>query len=141
MMLQNILYYTPRLLVALILLQTLYFKFGIGGPEALAESQEIFGIMSEAILGSAEQEAVMRIGTGILELATAVLIIVPSTAYIGAIIGAGTMAGAVMSHLLFIGIEVRGDGGQLFIMAILVLLSAIKVAFDEKDKILGIFKK
>ena len=133
--------YAPRVIVAFILLQTLYFKFGIGGVEALNESKEIFGVITAATLGSAEYESYMRIGTGIFELIASILILFNGTVIFGAILGAGLMGGALLSHFLFIGIEVRGDGGQLFIMALVVLLCCIKVLFDKKELLLALLNR
>lgn len=133
--------FLPRIIVAFILLQTLFFKFGIGGQEALQESQEIFGAIALATLGSADYEPVMRIGTGILELAASILILLNATAYIGALLSAALMAGALLSHLLFIGIEVRGDNGQLFIMALIVFISSVKVVFDNWHKVTNLIAR
>lgn len=131
----------PRIVIAFILLQTLYFKFGIGGQEALEESKELFGMITSAAFGSAEYEVYMRIGTGVLELLASFLVILGATAYLGALLSAGLMGGAILSHLLFIGIEVRGDNGLLFAMALIVLLASLKVLFDEKKKILKLLGK
>ncbi|MFT7163081.1 MAG: hypothetical protein ACI9GZ_004281, partial [Bacteroidia bacterium] len=70
-----------------------------------------------------------------------ILILLGTTAYLGALLSAGLMGGAILSHLLLIGIEVRGDNGLLFAMAVIVLLASVKVLFDEKEKILRILGK
>ncbi|MFY0650434.1 MAG: DoxX family protein [Cyclobacteriaceae bacterium] len=131
----------PRLIVAFVLLQTLYFKFGIGGEAALAESKDIFGAIALAILGNADYESYLRIGTGLIELVASILILINRTAIFGALLAVGLMAGAILSHLLFIGIEVMNDGGQLFMMAIIVLLAASKVFFDERHVLLNLLAK
>jgi uncharacterized membrane protein YphA (DoxX/SURF4 family) len=138
---KNILKYAPRIIAAFILLQTLYYKFGIGGIEALNESKEIFGTIAEAALGSAEYESYMRIGTGVLELATSILLLLNRTAIFGALLGAGLMGGALLSHILFIGVIVGEDGGQLFTMALIVLLCSLKVAYDEKENFFSLLNK
>ena len=138
---KNIIKYAPRIIAAFILLQTLYFKFGIGGIEALNESKEIFGTITEATFGSAKYESYMRIGTGVLELVAAILLLLNRTAVFGALLGAGLMGGALMSHILFIGIIVREDGGQLFTMALIVLLCCLKVAYDEKEKLFSLIRR
>ena len=94
-----------------------------------------------AAFGTVEYEAYMRISTGVLELLASVLVILGTTAYLGALLSAGLMGGAILSHLLFIGVEVRGDNGLLFTMAVIVLLASLKVLFDEKEKILRIMSK
>jgi hypothetical protein len=51
------------------------------------------------------------------------LLLIPATVFIGAFLGIGLMAGAIFSHLTILGIESNGDGGQLFIIAVVVLVS------------------
>lgn len=101
-------YWIARLLAAVILLQTLYFKFG--GSE---ESVYIFT--------KAGMEPWGRFGTGGLELITAILLLINPTSWIGAFIGIGLMAGALVMHLTVLGIDVMGDGGYLFFLACVVL--------------------
>ena len=108
MALKNILSWTLRILAAAILLQTLYFKF-TGQPESV----ELFTKLGVEPWG--------RIGTGILELFASIFLLVPSMVFIGALLGAGLMSGAILAHLTIIGIESKGDGGQLFMLAIIVL--------------------
>jgi uncharacterized membrane protein YphA (DoxX/SURF4 family) len=106
-----ILYWTLRILAAVILLQTLFFKFS-----AAEESVYIFSTLGMEPWG--------RIGTGIAELIASILILIPRTTAFGAVIALGTMSGAIFFHLTRLGIEVQGDHGQLFIYALLVFVSA-----------------
>jgi uncharacterized membrane protein YphA (DoxX/SURF4 family) len=99
-----------RIIAAIILLQTLYFKFS-GHEESVALFTKL-GI-----------EPWGRIGTGVMELIASLLLLIPATVFIGAFLGIGLMAGAIFSHLTILGIESNGDGGQLFIMAVVVLVS------------------
>ena len=101
-----------RCLAALILLQTLFYKFS-----ASAESVYIFSQLSIEPWG--------RIGTGILELIASVLLLVPRTKVVGALLAMGIMAGAIASHFLFLGIEVQNDRGLLFAYAMMVLISSL----------------
>ncbi len=102
--------------MALILLQTLFFKFT--GAE---ESKYIF-----STLMGAENEAFGRIGSGVVELFAVILLFIPSTIWLGALLAFGTISGAIFSHLTKLGIVVKDDGGLLFILAIVVfVLSAI----------------
>ena len=94
-----------QLIVAGILLQTLFFKFT--GAE---ESIYIFSTLGVEPWG--------RIGSGVAELVAAVLLLVPATAPVGALLTMGLMAGAIGSHLTLLGIEIRGDGGLLFGLAV-----------------------
>jgi hypothetical protein len=65
-----------------------------------------------------------RIGSGIMELIASLLILIPRTTVLGALLAMGIMGGALLSHIFILGIAVQGDGGQLFIYALLVLVSA-----------------
>jgi len=126
-------YYIERIssvLAAIILLQTLYFKF-TGAPESVYIFTEL-GI-----------EPFGRIGTGVLELIVSILLILKRTSLIGAIIGLGVISGAILSHVFFLGIEVQNDGGLLFGMAILVFILLLISLILQKDKLLSIlnFKK
>jgi putative oxidoreductase len=94
-----------QLTVAGILLQTLFFKFT--GAE---ESVYIFRTVGAEPWG--------RIGSGIVELVAALLLLVPLTAPLGAMLTMAVMVGAIASHLLFLGIQVKGDGGLLFGLAV-----------------------
>ncbi|MGB4771440.1 MAG: DoxX family protein [Chitinophagaceae bacterium] len=110
-----------RIAIAVILLQTLYFKF-TGHPESVA----LFSKLGVEPWG--------RIGTGVIELIAGLLILVPATALIGAALSLGLMAGAIASHLFVIGIESDNDGGQLFMLAIIVLaLSLVVLAIRRKE--------
>ena len=101
-----------QLAVASILLQTLFFKFT--GAE---ESVYIFSTVGRFV-HIAAVEPWGRIASGIVELIASVLLLVPATASIGAVVTMAVMAGAITSHLLIMGVEVKGDGGLLFGLAI-----------------------
>jgi uncharacterized membrane protein YphA (DoxX/SURF4 family) len=110
-----------QLLVAAILLQTLFFKFT--GAE---ESVYIFTTVGAEPWG--------RIGSGVVELVAAVLLLVPALVPYGAILAMGVMAGAILSHLTILGIEVKGDGGLLFGLALAVFIgSAIVLLIRRAD--------
>jgi uncharacterized membrane protein YphA (DoxX/SURF4 family) len=117
-----------RILAAAIMLQTLYFKF-----TAAEESVYIFSQLGMEPWG--------RIGTGILELIASLLILYPRTALLGALLGAGLMSGAIFLHLTRLGISVKGDGGQLFIYAVVVLLSCCLLLFFFRGHFILFFKK
>jgi hypothetical protein len=113
-----------RIIVAGILLQTLFFKFS--GAE---ESKYIF-----TKLMGAEYEAVGRIGSGIFELISAILILFPGTVAIGAVISLGVISGAILSHLTELGIVVQDDGGTLFILAVTIfVLSLVTLIIHRKE--------
>jgi phosphate/sulfate permease len=102
-----------RVLVALILVQTLFFKFS-GAPESVF------------IFESLGLEPLGRIGSGIVELAAAVLLLLRPTRFValGALLALGTMVGAIGAHLTTLGIVVQDDGGLLFAMALLVFAAS-----------------
>ncbi|WP_109830450.1 DoxX family protein [Reichenbachiella versicolor] len=123
----------PKYIVAGILLQTLWFKFGIGGEDALNESKQLFSSLTIAIFGNSNLEPLFRIGTGVVELLASILIILPKRSLIGALLASGVMLGALISHVFFIGISVDGDGGILMFLATIVLLSSVKIIWDEQE--------
>lgn len=112
MKITTIISWVLRLTAAIIMLQTLFFKF-TGHPESV----ELFTKLGVEPWG--------RIGTGVIELFAGILLLIPSTVSIGAFLGIGLMTGAILSHLSVIGIESKGDGGLLFTMAIIVLISCL----------------
>lgn len=118
-----------QLLVAGILLQTLFFKFT--GAE---ESVYIFSTVGR-FLHIAGVEPWGRIGSGVIELVASVLLLAPSTASIGAIVAMGVMAGAIASHLVILGIEVMGDGGLLFGLALIVFVGSAIVLILRRSQI------
>lgn len=120
----NIVSWACRIIVALILLQTLYFKFT--GAE---ESKYIF----TTLMG--DNEAVGRIGSGVVELIAAVLILYPGTVWLGSLLALGTITGAIFSHLTKLGIVVKDDGGLLFILALVVFVCSATALFIERAAI------
>ena len=101
-----------RITIAIILLQTLYFKF-----TAHPDSVHIFSELGVEPWG--------RIALGIIELITAALILIPRSQIIGIFLSLGIILGAIFSHVLVIGFNVSNDGGGLFTLAIIVFLSAM----------------
>lgn len=118
-----------KIIAAIIMFQTLFYKF----PGA-QESVDLF----TKLVG--ENEAYMRIGTGILELLATILLFIPRTTWFGAILTIGLMCGAILSHITILGIEHNNDGGLLFISAMITLISGIVVLLSEKENI-PFFKK
>lgn len=116
-----------RILPAVILLQTLFFKFS-----AAEESVYIFSTLGMEPWG--------RIGSGVLELIAALLLLYPRTTFIGAGLGAGLMAGAIFFHLTQLGISVKGDGGQLFIYALLTFISCVILLFIYRGELINTLK-
>jgi len=128
MSIKNIISWVLRIVAAVILLQTLYFKF-----TAAPESVELFTKLGVEPWG--------RIGTGIIELFAGILLLIPATGFIGSLLAAGLMSGAILSHLTIIGIESKGDGGQLFMLAILVFICSVITAILHKQQGYSLYNK
>lgn len=109
-----------RIVIAIVLIQTLRFKF-----TAHPDSVYIFTQVGLEPYG--------RIGIGIFELIAGILLLIPKTVWLGASITIGLMFGAIFMHLTKIGIVVNHDSGALFITAIitLILASIILYAFRK----------
>ncbi len=110
----RIISWTLQALAAAILLQTLFFKF-----TGAKESRYIFSTLGLEPWG--------RIGSGVVELVAAMLLLSPRYAAVGAVMAMGVMCGAIISHLTKLGIVVQNDGGLLFTLAIVVLASSVGV--------------
>jgi len=111
-----------QLIVAGILLQTLFFKF-----TGAAESVYIFSTLGAEPWG--------RIGSGVVELIAAVLLLYPATITLGALLSLGVITGAIVSHLTVLGIEVQGDGGLLFVLAVAVFVASAAILFLRRGEI------
>lgn len=127
MNIKNIISWLLRLTVAIILLQTLYYKF-----TAHPDSVHIFSELGVEPWG--------RIGLGIIELITAILVVIPKTKIIGIITSLGIIIGAIGSHLLVLGINVSNDGGGLFTLAIIVFIASIIFLIMHKKDVLALIK-
>jgi uncharacterized membrane protein YphA (DoxX/SURF4 family) len=123
MKMQDIIYWVVRVVAALLMLQTLYFKFT--GAE---ESKYIFSQVGMEPWG--------RIGVGVLELIASTLILISSTAWLGALVALGLMGGAIIMHLTVLGIEVQGDNGRLFSYAVIVAACSLFVLIWNKEQII-----
>ena len=112
-----------RILPAVIMLQTLYFKF-------TAHPQSV------ALFTTLGMEPWGRIGTGILELIASVLILYPRTTGWGAALGLGLMGGALYFHLFTnLGIIVDGDA-VLFIYAVIAFVCCLALLIKYRHQIL-----
>jgi hypothetical protein len=122
-----ILLWTARIVAALIMFQTLFFKFS--GAE---ESIYIFMQVGMEPWG--------RYLIGFLELAASAMLLINRTAFHGAILGLGLMAGAIGMHLTMLGIEVMNDGGYLFMLALIVAICCSVVILFNKKKITALLR-
>lgn len=124
----HIFFWILRLAVAVILLQTLFFKF-----TASEESVYIFSTIGMEPWG--------RIGTGVLELIAALLLLIPRTTAIGAFLATGLMSGALFFHFTTLGIEVKAYGGLLFVYALIVLVCALILLVVHQSQITQLLKQ
>ena len=117
----NVIVWILRIVAAIILLQTLFFKFS-----AAPESVYIFSKLGLEPWG--------RIGSGIVELIASVLLLIPKTTSLGALLAVGVMSGALAAHLTKLGLVVQNDGGELFILALIVFVCcfALLVIFRKQ---------
>ena len=111
-----------QLIVAAILLQTLFFKF-----TGAAESVYIFKTLGAEPWG--------RIGSGVVELIAAALLMFPRTVTLGALLALGTISGAIVSHVTKLGIVVQDDGGLLFGLALVVFVCSAVILWMRRREI------
>ena len=111
-----------RIVIAVIFLQTLYFKF-------TAAPESVF------IFTSVGMEPWGRIGSGVVELVASILILIPRTAWLGALLSLGTISGALFFHATILGVEVQGDGGLLFGLACIVFVASLITLWLERKNI------
>jgi putative oxidoreductase len=119
---QNMISWALQIIVAVILFQTLFFKFT--GAE---ESKYIFSTLGLEPWG--------RIGSGVVELIAVILLLIPRTVPFGAILALGTISGAIMSHLTKLGIVVKDDNGLLFILACTVFVCSLMILYLHRQEI------
>lgn len=118
----KIISWTMRILAAIILLQTLFFKF-----TAHPDSVHLFSTLGMEPWG--------RIGTGIAELIVSVLLLTPRTVWIGALGSLGVISGAILAHLTQLGIVFNNDGGTLFTLAVIVFVASSVTLFLHRREI------
>ncbi len=110
-----------RLSAAVILAQTLFFKFT--GAE---ESVYIFETVGQEPWG--------RYGSGVVELIACVLLFTRWKA-VGAGLAMGVMSGAIFFHLTKLGVEVKGGGGLSFGLALLTWAASAGVPWLHRREL------
>lgn len=111
-----------RIAVAIILIQTLRFKF-LAHPDSVYIFEKI-GL-----------EPYGRIGIGIFELIAGILLLIPKTVWIGAALTIGVIGGAIFMHLTQLGIVINNDNGLLFITAVVTFLMTSYLLYIYKKDI------
>jgi putative oxidoreductase len=111
-----------RILAAVILLQTLLFKF-TGAKESIY------------IFTKVGLEPWGRYGSGVAELVAAILLLTPRFVWAGALLALAVISGAILSHLTILGIVVQDDGGLLFLLAVTVFFCSVLTAWLHRLEI------
>ncbi len=125
---KSILSWVFQILAAVILLQTLFFKF-TGAPESVY------------IFETVGMEPFGRYASGVAELIASILLLIPAFSWAGALLALSVMAGALTAHLTVLGIVVMDDGGTLFTLAILVTLSCLVVLYLRRTYLFELLAK
>ena len=113
-----------RWIVAVILLQTLFFKF-----TAARESVYIFSTLGMEPWG--------RIGSGAFELVASVLLFLPGTIPFGAAMAMAATSGAIFFHLTKLGVALTpvGDRGELFALAVVVVMCSAALVLMYRQEL------
>ena len=119
---KTLLSWSLQLIAAVILFQTLFFKF-----TAAEESVYIFTTLGIEPWG--------RVASGMAELLAVVLLLIPRTVTLGALLSLGVISGALVSHLTKLGIVVKDDGGLLFALAVTVFVCSLLVLILRRQQI------
>lgn len=113
-----------RGIAAVILLQTLFFKF-----TGAKESVYIFSTLAMEPWG--------RIGSGVVELIASILLLLPKTVVFGALLSLATISGAIFFHLTKLGIALPAvdDRGELFSLALVVFVCSAGVLMLHRQEL------
>jgi hypothetical protein len=120
----TILSWSLRGIAAVLLFQTLFFKFS-----GAKESVYIFSTLGMEPWG--------RIGSGVVELIASILLLVPRTVVYGAGLSIGVISGAIFFHLTKLGIALRAvdDNGELFSLAVIVFVCSAGVLILHRNEL------
>lgn len=110
-----------QLLTTIVLLQNVYFKIA-------GSAEWIF--LFEAI----GMEPWGRFISAGLELIAGFLLLIPYGAWLGALFGISTLSTAIFFHLTTLGVEVSGDGGSLFYLAVFVFISCVVILILRRNQ-------
>ena len=112
-----------KIIISIILLQTLYFKF-----TGQIESKYIFSKLMAEPYG--------RFATGIIELFASIFLFIPTLQFLGLGMILGSMFGALTSHIFVLGLAIKGnfegqtvqdDHGILFTLLLVILFSSFVI--------------
>jgi uncharacterized membrane protein YphA (DoxX/SURF4 family) len=119
---QKVISWICQITAAVILLQTLFFKF-TGAPESIY------------IFTKVGLEPWGRYASGVAELIASIMLLIPCRSWAGALLALMVMGGAIFCHLTVLGIVVQNDGGLLFGLAITVAVCSAVVLFLNRHHI------
>jgi putative oxidoreductase len=131
-----------RIVAAIILLQTLFFKF-TAAPESVYIFTKVGGLVHANVpfVTIAAAEKLGRLGSGVMELIAAILLITPRYVWAGAVLAMAATGGAIATHLTVLGIDVLGDKGLLFGLAITVFLASAVALYIHRAQLLALTKR
>lgn len=123
--------WTLRGIAAVILLQTLFFKF-----TGAKESVYIFTTVGNWT-GLSFMEPWGRIGSGVAELIAAILLLLPPTVVFGSLLSLGVIGGAIFFHLTALGLSLPAvdDHGELFGLALVVFVCSGVLLIMHRDQL------
>jgi uncharacterized membrane protein YphA (DoxX/SURF4 family) len=132
MKVRTILLWALSAYIAVVFVQSLFFKF-TGAPESIY----IFSTLRDWS-GIGLFEPAGRWIIGLSELTASILLFVPRARIFGAALAIGIMTGAIFFHLFSpIGVVILGDSGELFTLACGVWISGWVILFLSRDEIRG----
>lgn len=110
-----------RIIISIIYIQTSYFKL-TGHPDSVY----IFSKLGIEPYG--------RFGAGVIELMISPLLLINKTKLLSIIVSLGIIIGIIVSHLYIIGINIKGDNGSLFTLAIIIfILNIVLIHLHRTD--------
>jgi hypothetical protein len=127
---KSIVYYALRYVPAVILLQTLFFKFS--GSDV---SVFIFKSIDDFMHWNNIMEPYGRIGTGVMELIAGALLLWPKQSHWGAFLSLGVISGALLTHLVILGIDVQGDHGKVFYLGLVTFICNLIVVYQNRKSL------
>jgi putative oxidoreductase len=125
-----------RAVAAVILLQTLFFKF-TAAPESVYIFTKVGGLVHSTLpfISIAMAEKFGRLGSGVMELMAGIMLIAPRYVWAGAVLAMAATFGAIATHLTVLGIDVLGDKGLLFGLAVTVFVTSATALYIHRADI------
>ncbi len=101
---------------------------------------------SKALFEVLGAEPMGRYAVGVAELIAIVLLLVPKTSVIGAVVSLGVISGAILSHILKLGISIdpaslgkpeltEAEGPMMFVMALVVFVASLAILTIRREQL------